>query len=288
MKYTNKHNLPDSFVRAVVNDTYTGPKADSKEISVTTLQNPPKIHFLKCRHWADLEEDVMDNVWRILGSAGHKVLERSETAGDLAEERLKKTIDGVTISGAFDLYDGKTQELHDYKFTSAYSVIYNPTGKPEWAAQMNIYAYLLEDAGFPVKGMKIITILRDHSKAKAKEGGNYPPAPVVVIDIPRWEKEQTEKYLADKIAAFKAAQNLPDEELPFCSSDDMWEKPATYAVMKPGRKTAVRVFTDEAEANTSCPSGCSVVVRPGTRNRCEEYCAVSKFCNQYKAYMEGK
>jgi len=119
MKLTNKYNLPESFVNCIKNDTYTGPQANTNKISVTTIINPPKIHFLKCRHWDEIEEDLSENIWRLIGSSVHAMLERAEGKDSIVEERLNKEIDGITLSGAFDLYDSKKQELQDFKVTSA-------------------------------------------------------------------------------------------------------------------------------------------------------------------------
>jgi hypothetical protein len=288
MKITNKYNLPDSIVRAVCNDSYTGPKADSEKISVTTLIGPPRIHYLKCKYWAEITEDVVDSIWKILGSAAHAVMERAESKNSIQEERLEKTIDGLTISGAFDLYDGETQELHDYKTTSAYTIVYNPLGKDEWIKQMNIYAYLLTDAGFPVKGCKIIAILRDHSSSKVVEGGNYPPIPIHIINIPLWEKDQTERYIKSRVELFKANKGLEDDVLMPCTKEEMWEKDGVWAVMKTGRKTAVKLCATESEAKGILGPGEYVVERPGTRNRCTDYCPVNKWCDKYAEYMRVK
>jgi hypothetical protein len=76
----------------------------------------------------------------------------------------------------------------------------------------------------------------------------------------------------------------------------MWEKPSTYAVMKEGRKTAVRVFDTKEEAlnfiSETYPTlkeayNINLVTRLGKRIRCEEYCNVSSFCSQYQEYLES-
>lgn len=303
MIYTNRFQLPESIVRAVIgtNATYTGPKAEATKISVTTLIGPARIHYLKCKHWAKLTEDVMDSVWKILGSAAHAIMEKAEGKQDISEERLEKNIDGLTISGAFDLYDGKTQELHDYKTTSAYSITFSPNGKPEWEKQMNIYAYLLEEAGFPVKGLKIICILRDWSATKAspkniiEDGGSvkklyldgtgpYPASPIHILNIPLWGKDKTEAYIKERVAIFKAAKDLADDALPACTDEEMWAKPGTWAIMKPGGKKAVKVCYSKEEADANLAPGLVIQERPGTRTRCEGYCPVRDYCNIYKAY----
>ena len=80
----------------------------------------------------------------------------------------------------------------------------------------------------------------------------------------------------------------------------MWEQQSKFAVMKEGRKTAVRVFDDKQQAVdyilNNCPDNWkdghsrdiyNFVERKGKRTRCEDgYCAVSGFCSQFKAYKE--
>jgi len=279
MEITNKWGLPSSLVNAIKNDTYTGPKVDSDTISVTTLIGSPKIHFLKCYHWKDITEDVTEAIWKLLGSACHEVVSRAEDKQDLAEQRIEKEINGLKVSGAFDLYT-KQQEILDYKITSAYSVVYNPSGKPEWVKQLNIYSYLLQHCGFPVKALKIVTILRDWAEKNYKPGGNYPEIPVVVINIPMWTKEETEKYLTERTELFKACAKLPEAELPPCSAEDMWAK---FYIMKEGRVTPVKKCASMEEAKSAMINdGKHTIVEE--RGRCSKYCPVNRWCDQYKEF----
>lgn len=284
MIVTNKHNLPSSIVRAVTNDQYTGPQADTKCISVTTLINPPRIHFIKCKHWDEITEDVVDSIWKVLGSAAHAIMERSEGKQDIVEERLNKEVNGITISGAFDLYDSTTKEIHDYKTTSAWTIVYNPLGKDEWVQQQNIYAWLLESIGFPVLGMKIIAILRDWSEGNYTPGGKYPEIPICIINLPKWSKEEVEKYINDRVALYKSCQAMKESELPFCDSRDMWEK---FEIMKVGRITPVKKFDNEKEAIAFMPKdGKHKIV--SNRGRCLKYCQAAPWCNQYQQYLKEK
>ena len=69
---TNKYGLPDSFVEAVKLDHHV----TVGDISCTQLIDSPQIRYLKKNH--DIEEDVMDRMWALFGSAVHHILERSQ------------------------------------------------------------------------------------------------------------------------------------------------------------------------------------------------------------------
>ena len=68
---TNKYNLPDTLVKAVEYDTHRL----SGTISVTTLIDGARIRQLKSIH--DYESDVSENIYALLGTALHHVLERA-------------------------------------------------------------------------------------------------------------------------------------------------------------------------------------------------------------------
>ena len=283
MIITNKWGLPKSLERAIKNDGYTGPGKDSSMVSVTTLIGPPKIHYLKKKYWDKISEDIVDNIWRFFGTASHEAVRKGEGNNSLAEQRIEKEINGVKVSGAFDLYEADEQIILDYKFTSAFTAVYNPNGKPEHIKQLNIYKYLLEGCGFPVKELKIVMILRDWSESKYVPGGNYPEIPVKVIDIPIMSKDEIEQYLKDRTELFKSCANLEDDKLPDCTDEEMWKSPTKYAVMKKNRKTAVKIYDTEKDAKAATPDDGDhyVEVRKGENKRCQKYCPVNKWCNVY-------
>ena len=154
MKLTNKYNLPDTFVNAL---QLFPPRANG--YSVTELITPPRIVILTRRHWGELEEDVSDRIWLLLGNATHYVLERGVTPEMIAEEKLKALICGTMIRGKADLWHKR--KLSDYKVTSVWSAIYNPEGKPEWEAQLNIYRLLCSLNGKETDALEVVAILRD-------------------------------------------------------------------------------------------------------------------------------
>lgn len=68
---TNKHNLPDTLFQAISYDTHKL----AGDISVTTLLDAPQVRLLKRKH--QYEEDVVDGLYALMGTALHHILERA-------------------------------------------------------------------------------------------------------------------------------------------------------------------------------------------------------------------
>lgn len=77
MSFTNVHDLPQALVRAIENDPYSGTTdLKARRVSVTRLIAPPQIVKLQQEH-PDIEEDVSERLWSLLGSAVHAIIERA-------------------------------------------------------------------------------------------------------------------------------------------------------------------------------------------------------------------
>lgn len=293
MQLTNMHNLPEVLVRAVLNDPY--PHGKTGDISVTQLIKPPRIRQLEIRHRDEIVEDVSERLWALDGQADHHHLERAALPNALAEERLSCEVLGWRVTGQLDLYE-EPGVLSDYKRTSVWAVIGGV--KPEWEAQLNLLAHLVRQAGFPVQRLQIVALLRDWSRSKARQGGNYPQLPAAVVPVPLWSPEQAAGYLESRVDLHQRAERLPDDELPLCTDEERWRRPTTYAVMGDWRKTAIRVTEDRDEADRIMEAEAAKVagsrkrvyleVRPGEAVRCREYCRVAPFCNQWQAELAGE
>ena len=79
---------------------------------------------------------------------------------------------------------------------------------------------------------------------------------------------------------------MQDHQLPECTDQEVWAKATTYAAMKVGRKSAVRVLDTEQEALAIVTSGKAthIEIRNGAHTRCERYCAAAPVCNQWAAW----
>jgi hypothetical protein len=288
MKLTNKHNLPQTFVNVIQRPTYS---RGSSEISVTEILSPPQIVQLRRRHSDQIEVDAADQVWSLFGSAVHNILQHGKDDNHVVEERLFTQFNNWSISGQIDLQEYQSDGsvvISDYKVTSAWAV---QQEKTEWIDQLNIYAWLVERVkSVPVTGLKIVGIVRDWSRREAANKETYPQAPVVVIDIPLWEGLVRENYIRDRLNMHNEANfSAVSGEMPACTSEEMWEKPTTYAVMREFGKRAKKVFLfkQEAEAYLAEQKGTHFIeTREGGRTRCESFCQVAPFCEQYKTYRK--
>ena len=72
MRITNKHNLPEAVFNFIAEDRYN---PGSSDYSVTTIISPPQLVALRRRYHNHLEEDVMDRIWSVFGTAVHNLFE---------------------------------------------------------------------------------------------------------------------------------------------------------------------------------------------------------------------
>lgn len=290
MRWTNKLNLPDALYQAISRDPYSNEGAWR---SVTQLIAPPRLVYLRKQHDADIEEDISDGLYMLYGQLVHHLLERANVL-DMVEKRLFLTVKGKLISGAFDSMrieaDGFNR-LSDWKFSTAWKAVGE---SEEWLTQMNFLRHLLmhgfwdkqctKPVGMKVDALEVVLLMRDHSKPRARRDSNYPQLPIARLQFECWTKEKTEEILHQKIQTHIDAET----SLPLCSSSEMWEREAVYAVRKIGRKSAVKLFDDEKKAITYMRSFNSTLYylmkRKQERVRCESYCMVAPFCSQFKKY----
>ena len=285
-KLTNRFNLPDAIYSAVKNDDYD--YIDGVFSATTLIKDCCEI-ILTNRHKDDIEEDVCESVYSLLGSALHEVLRRSdEGENEIREERLFYEFPEGAISGKFDSFDatpGK-EVLRDYKCTSTWTAIYGDGGK--YAKQLKIYCLLFQLVlNIRCRHAQIIQFFRDHSMSKAKFDKSYPQSPIRVIDYYFTDEDiaQTEEDVRAKLREISALKDVPDDELPPCSAENRWETPTTYAVKKDGRKSALRVLPSKEEAETwmelNDVKGCYIEERKGESRKCMNYCKAAPFCHYY-------
>jgi len=276
VRLLNKFNLPSPIMRAVENDPYDSGESD---ISVTQLIDSPLIRRLRIKYQNDIEEDVTDRIWSLLGQAVHSILERAADSPDVesAEERIYTTAEDYIVSGQYDLIYRKDDKLilADYKVTSAWSVLF---GNPKWEYQLNVLKWIVErETELVIDRLEVVAFLRDWMKSKAGDG-KYPASQVAIVEMPIWDAEKTANYVRNRLNL-----HFNDIEYMQCSNEERWYSGDKWAIKKKGRKSAVKVFdskdaADEELEEYYSSDEFSMEHRPGKYRRCEEYCEVSKWC----------
>lgn len=274
------------------------------DYSVTTLLDSPRIVFLNKRHLHKVKLYVEDLLHSYTGTGAHSYwefcLNQIPNSPYECETRLSHTINNRLISGAFDcVYNGKW--LYDMKNTSVWKMMFGT--KDDWTAQQNIYRWLYwNDRGKKVKQLKIIALFRDWSVYQKFRGGpKYPAYPAMEILLPVWDLQDTLKFMEDRVNLMIKHENTPDDDLPPCSYEEMWSEPDSIAVMSTRLKSrAVRVLSDMATAkayvskylaNPKCKDSVQTLSyqrRVAVRKRCEDWCPINKYCNQYNEYLKSK
>jgi hypothetical protein len=190
-------------------------------------------------------------------------------------------VDGLTIGGQLDHYVFVDGTLSDYKVTSMWADL----AKPDWLMQLNFLALLLQENGHEVRKLEIAAIFRDWSKVKAKADPGYPQLPVALAPFPMWPKQEAIEKLLERIQIHLESET----ELPECTPEERWLRDDEWAVTKPGNKRASAVFPMKGMAEADAANrGPAYIVeqRKGINVRCESYCPVADFCDQWRKLRE--
>jgi len=278
-KFTNKHNLPSSIVRAVENDTHR----TNGDISVTTLIDAPQIRMLKRAN--TITEDVMDRVWALYGTAMHHILERGEIASTKANQLIEAS--GVLSLIAEEDGDERMKKASEYvekvareKFPNAFNndvitektltitvdgmaisgtfdrfiiseeklqdykntSVYEyiyPEARKKRYAQFNIYAAMLREHGYKVSKAELIYIFRDWSRSEAKKGMNR-DYPDTPIKCIDTVPMMEHAYVMNYIKErVRVHQAAENGEQVLCTAKERWSTADTYAVKVKGGKRAL-------------------------------------------------
>lgn len=285
METTNVLNMPAAFVNFVSNVRHNAPGT----LSATTLLQGDKQIVLYDRHFDELTQDAADLVWATFGTAFHTVMEKQNDDA-FKEEAFEVEVAGWKVTGRVDRYDLEHEILEDWKTTSVWKVIYKDFS--DWKAQGLTYAWLMRQNGLNVKRCRFVALLKDHSKKDAKIKPDYPQKPVYIyeFDVTEADLEATEARIKAKIKSVTEAYKLADDDIPPCSEEERWATATKYAVMKDGRKTALKVCDSMSDAQLFMQSqgGTRIDIRPGESKKCADYCPCAEFCNFYHECVEQK
>jgi hypothetical protein len=288
MTITNRLNLPKAIVDSCQTDQHCAPDT----LSITTLLKGTKEIILTERHWEEMTDDAADRIWAIFGTAVHKVLEESESENVFNEAYLSHEVCGIKITGKMDVYNMAEHVIDDYKTASVWKIIKGDF--EDWRMQGIGYAWLLVNNGFEVKKARFTALLKDHKKSEARNKADYPKSPCYIyeFDISDADIAMFDSFVREKVTEYIRLSNFKDDTIPECSEKERWASEDTFAVMKEGRKSAVRVFVEpvSAESFLSEQTGGKYYIekRPGESKKCLEYCGCCDFCNFYYTLKKGE
>lgn len=272
----NKFNLPEALFNAL--SWNYKPKKD--HYSVTQLIDSPIIRTLTIEHWDEIEEDVSEGLWRLLGSAMDSILTKNAPRTWVTQDKILIPLwdRKIIIVAKKDYYDTVNKILGDWKATTVWQYIFG--GRNEWAKQLNCYAWA-ENIVYPEREIKQLVaqrLFRDWNKREAQKNSDYPPMAFMPIEIPLWPKDQHQAYIDSRIKLHL------EEPYKICSPEERWEKPNVWAVKKKGNETAKggKLCDSENEAqefiSQNADKKWEIEFRPGECIRCSSYCKVNKWC----------
>ena len=311
-KYTNKDNVSLPLAVWLMHDDYDYDSRDNV-ISATALLKPIRALVLIDQHKGlDKTVDIMSLVSSRMGSAIHAIAEKAWTnrkniskalealqvsnlddklvinpdkvkEGEIpiyVEQRHEKEIDDYIISGKYDLIVDGT--VSDYKSTSVWSYIFDSNAL-KYTQQASIYKWLAPDR-ITDNNVHIQYIFTDWSAAQAMRDSSYPQTRVLTKEYPIWSTEQTKFFISEKIKLLKQYKDSPQEDLPECTKEELWESETKYKYYKNPAKMAraTKNFDTLEEANVrlATDGGVGTVVTvPGEVKACR-YCEVSDVCKQ--------
>lgn len=285
--------LPETLQNAILKIRSNYNRGRLTDYSVTELCDAP--HKVYMRHkYPDISQPLEDQIYAVLGSSIHDILQRSDFA--ITEKRIYSKIDGFVISGQFDrltLANGQklkkwqkililhckkyrrkfSFKLQDYKVCSIYE--YNNL-KPERFDQIEMYVYLLQTKGYRIDGAEIIQVFRDWSKIKAAKTEDYPKKQYAVYNIDL-------KY--DGLERIKNRIGLHlTNHISMCTDEECWAKGGNFAVMAKGKKRAVKLFDLLTDAEEFIKKFGKTDLYIDKRNkeyiRCLYYCEYGELCGR--------
>jgi hypothetical protein len=317
-KYTNKNNVSLPLAVWLMHDDYD---YDSRTnvISATSLLKPTRALVLKMQHSeVDKEVDITDLVPSRMGSAIHAIAEQAWTdrgnvskamsalgtskLGEITiinpdkpvkeneipvyvEQRHETEVGDYIISGKYDLVIDGT--LSDYKSTSVWTYIFDSNAL-KYTQQGSIYKWLAPDRITDNK-IDIQFIFTDWSGSNAARDSKYPQSRVLTKSYPLWSTDQTDKFIKDKLTDIKGLLDKPQEDLPECTSEELWESQTKYKYFKnPNAQRATKVFDNMQEADQRLSDDGMVGIVKTIRGEVKacRYCEVSGICQQAKNLVQ--
>ena len=305
-KFTNNSNIPKELcIFAIYHAAqYDGKQTTATNMSVSDFLTPMRKLLYKIKNPpVDEPSDVAYIIKSAKGTSMHSGLEEAlEWYGGYKQEiRSEVVVDGVTVSGKFDLIDLETNTIKDLKHCSsfAYKLLMQDMDKlqtldntltleerlisiptySKYQLQMSMYKWLNPDLNLKPWG-DIIFSLNDGGGMERYPIDNFHRFPLLLA-------EEIEGFVKRRIAIVK--QHLADDTMPLCSDKDRGKREGEWKLQRvsptTGKPATVRgsKFNNPADLadfiRTKGKAGDIESVTEPTYALCN-YCAHSSICDQ--------
>ena len=292
MKFRNDLNLHPAMFSALTRNDYDYEQAG--DFSATGLIKSPRQLQLEKRYGKFVEKDASTMFPSVLGSSIHYMIQREaeKIPNCIVEKRISTDIDGIKITckpDMFEIAEKGSVNIYDWKITGVYGVILADDGvKTEWEQQLNINSAIIRRAwGWKTSVLVVGCFFRDWKKGELEkaitDNKNYPEGYGKMIKIPLWDEKKQDEFLFERVSLHREYRLETDNALPECSSEERWERGECWAIMKPGRKSALKLCSSDKEAREliGADNTLTVVHRPGRSMKCESYCNGAPWCDFY-------
>jgi len=258
-------------------------RPDPDRIHVTELCEPPRILYLRWKHWDELVACPIRAWAMLLGTAWHKFFlpQVGRLHPDwLIEPDLSAKVGDAAVVGTPDIVDLDGKRVIDVKLTNlakGYS-----KGDPTHKLQTYIYSWLIKETyGVQIERCELWYFYKDHVLSRAMRERRYQLSPAEVFKYSPLDEEEVYSLIEDKVRTFR--DSVRTGQVPrVCTPEERWSKADEYKVMKKGARRATKVYKDpeEAKVHASRREDLRVKAVPGdSLVRCRDWCDVAPFCD---------
>lgn len=201
------------------------------------------------------------------------------------EQRATKQVGRWNVSGKFDFVgEGRVE---DVKTTSTYTAMHS-TNDAKYILQGSIYRWLNPEI-ITQPNMAIQFIFTDWSKAKAMADPKYPQQRIQQLILPLKSTQEIQGYVERKLNQIEQYWDTPEEQIPFCTDEDLWRSEPVFKYYKNPTKTtrSTKNFDTKQEAFIRLAEDGNVgIVKevPGQVTACK-YCPAFSACSQKDALV---
>lgn len=305
-KFTNNSNVPKPLALFAIYHSaqYDGKPTTATNLSVSNFLTPMrKLIYTVQNPTTDQMMDVAQVMKSAKGTCMHTGLENAlNWAGGYKQEiRSEKVIDGVTISGKFDLIDMETMTIQDLKNVGNYAYkrlmedmaklqtmdntmsladrLHHIPTYTKYQLQLSMYKWLNPDIPLKPWG-DIIFSLNDGGGMERYPIDNFHRFPLLL-------DEEIEQFVNEFLIEFK--QHLTNGTYPNCTDDERGFRPGSWKLQRvsptTGKLSTVRgsIHSDEASfrayaAKKAKPGDVELITEP--KYALCEYCKFSGICDQ--------